>query len=420
MSQPIIEVTNISKKYRLGQRKRHDTLRDELSGIFKSGYQYLRGVSADHLETGEFWALKDINFTVNEGEVLGIIGKNGSGKSTLLKILSRITAPTAGEVRIRGRVASLLEVGTGFSPELTGRENIFLNGAILGMTRKEIKKKFDEIVAFSEIEKFIDTPVKHYSSGMYVRLAFAVAAHLESEILVLDEVLAVGDSQFQKKCLDKMRDISNNNSKTVIFVSHNLPAVEGLCSRAILLDQGSLLISGNPKEIISQYLSSTSMSSLSFQFEENAQLKERQGVVLKEARIETKNPSNKPMIYLDTPLIVTFSYDNRNPKINLNITFHLCDASGSPIFATSSISGKRPIGLVQEQCEIPGNFLNDGVYSVTMYLVEDESIALYTRGNILNFEVREKERKEKWYGKWPGTIRPRLSWNLLASTDKKN
>lgn len=240
---PIIEVKGLSKKYRLGENQPYYTLRDSLAGIFKNPVAAVKS----QLQKDEFWALKDVNFTVNQGEVVGIIGRNGAGKSTLLKILSQITPPTEGEVILRGRVGSLLEVGTGFSPELTGRENIFLNGAILGMKRSEVKKKFDEIVAFSEVEKFLDTPLKRYSSGMYMRLAFAVAAHLEPEILIVDEVLAVGDAEFQKKCLGKMGEVADEG-RTVLFVSHNMGAVQQLCSSAIVLDDGS---SNNGKESIS-------------------------------------------------------------------------------------------------------------------------------------------------------------------------
>jgi lipopolysaccharide transport system ATP-binding protein len=252
MSDPVISVENLSKSYLVGHKsadqgyKRYTALRDvigdEVSKFARNAVNIIRGrqiVLGDRVE--EFWALKDVSFEVKRGEVLGIIGRNGAGKSTLLKILSRITEPTVGRVMIRGRVASLLEVGTGFHPELTGRENIYLNGAILGMTRAEIRKKFDEIVAFAEVEKFLDTPVKHYSSGMYVRLAFAVAAHLEPEILIVDEVLAVGDAEFQQKCLGKMQDISQGEGRTVLFVSHSLPAILNLCTTAICLRDGAVV-----------------------------------------------------------------------------------------------------------------------------------------------------------------------------------
>jgi lipopolysaccharide transport system ATP-binding protein len=266
MPDPIISVENISKYYlvghRVGEREGYTALRDviarEARSFTRKAIEAFRGrqiVQGDEVE--EFWALKDVSFEVKRGEVIGIIGRNGAGKSTLLKILSRITEPTSGRVRLRGRVASLLEVGTGFHPELTGRENIFLNGAILGMTRREIRKKFDEIVAFAEVEKFLDTPVKHYSSGMYVRLAFAVAAHLEPEILVVDEVLAVGDASFQQKCLTKMEDVSGQG-RTVLFVSHNMTAVQSLCHRVIHIESGTIKANGDARGIIQEYLALTS------------------------------------------------------------------------------------------------------------------------------------------------------------------
>ena len=257
----VIRAENLGKKYTIGHQaaERVPTLRDAVTrgagGLLRSARDMLHGraiVAGDEME--EFWALKDVNFEVARGEVLGIIGRNGAGKSTLLKVLSRITEPSEGRVEIRGRVASLLEVGTGFHPELSGRENIFLNGAILGMSRREIKAKFDEIVAFSEVERFLDTPVKRYSSGMYVRLAFAVAAHLEPEILVVDEVLAVGDAEFQKKCLGKMHDVAAGG-RTVLFVSHNLGAVSALCQRALLLSDGQLVFQGGTAEVTERYLS---------------------------------------------------------------------------------------------------------------------------------------------------------------------
>jgi len=256
MTEPVIRVSDLGKRYVIGHEARHDTLRDTLAHGAKGMLRRLLRRAAART-TEEFWALRDVSFDVNQGDVVGIIGRNGAGKSTLLKILSRITEPTTGSVRLRGRVASLLEVGTGFHPELSGRENIHLNGAILGMSRAEIAGKFDEIVAFAEVERFLDTPVKHYSSGMYVRLAFAVAAHLEPEILIVDEVLAVGDSQFQQKCLGKMRHIARDSGRTVLFVSHSLAAVQQLCTRALLLQQGRLTSLGAPAEIVQTYLANS-------------------------------------------------------------------------------------------------------------------------------------------------------------------
>jgi len=264
MSDSVISVENVSKRYLVGhqsaQRDRYSSLRDVIAREVRSfarkaddlahGRQIVQG---DDVE--EFWALKDVSFKVKQGDVLGVVGRNGAGKSTLLKILSRITEPTNGRIRVQGRVASLLEVGTGFHPELSGRENIFLNGAILGMTQREIQRKFDEIVAFAEVERFLDTPVKRYSSGMYVRLAFAVAAHLEPEILLIDEVLAVGDAAFQKKCLGKLESVTTNEGRTVVFISHNTTALLTLCRRGVLLDKGSVTLEGSIKDVVDEYYS---------------------------------------------------------------------------------------------------------------------------------------------------------------------
>ncbi|GKS58303.1 hypothetical protein YTPLAS18_18300 [Nitrospira sp.] len=260
MSDVIVRVTNVSKQYRIGaRRERHDTLRDQLmshiAALFRGSGTHQRIGDQQDADSDTIWALNNVSFEIKEGEVLGIIGCNGAGKSTLLKVISRITEPTSGRIEIEGRVASLLEVGTGFHPELTGRENIYLNGTILGMKRAEIQRQFDEIVAFAEIEKFLDTPVKRYSSGMYVRLAFAVAAHLDSEVLILDEVLAVGDATFQKKCLGKMEQTAKGG-KTVLFVSHNMFAVQNLCSRAIFLNKGTIEFSGTTSQTVTRYLES--------------------------------------------------------------------------------------------------------------------------------------------------------------------
>lgn len=259
MSQPIIQVANVSKLYRLGHRNAHHVMfRDALRAMITAPFHRLMHPRASRDNEDQFLALNNVSFDIQKGEVVGVIGRNGAGKSTLLKILSRITEPSEGEIRLRGRVASLLEVGTGFHAELTGRENVFLNGAILGMTKAEISRKFDEIVAFAEIEKFLETPVKYYSSGMYVRLAFAVAAHLEPEILIVDEVLAVGDAEFQKKCLGKMGEVSKIEGRTILFVSHNMAAVRQLTSRCILFDKGKITFDGEPERAIELYSSAAS------------------------------------------------------------------------------------------------------------------------------------------------------------------
>ncbi|MDB9456382.1 polysaccharide ABC transporter ATP-binding protein [Dolichospermum circinale] len=265
MSDTVIRVENLGKKYIIGhqQQERYTALRDVITNKVKSlGSLINPQAKNENPAFEEFWALKDVSFDIKQGDRVGIIGRNGAGKSTLLKVLSRITEPTTGSIKIKGRVASLLEVGTGFHPELTGRENIFLNGAILGMGKEEIKRKFDEIVAFAEVEKFLDTPVKRYSSGMYVRLAFAVAAHLEPEILIVDEVLAVGDAQFQKKCLGKMEDVAINQGRTIIFVSHQMGVVSNLCNSCLGLNKGILTYEGNVTEGIQQYLASNNTSAV--------------------------------------------------------------------------------------------------------------------------------------------------------------
>lgn len=256
MSDTIIQVEDLSKCYKIGRNlAKGDGLRHVLESAVRAPFAWLKPQErAARAKTEDFWAVKDLSVEIKQGEMVGIIGRNGAGKSTFLKLLSRITEPTTGNIRLRGRVASLLEVGTGFHPQLTGRENIYLNGAILGMSRTEIRRKFDEIVAFSEIEKFLDTPVKRYSSGMYVRLAFAVAAHLEPEILIVDEVLAVGDAEFQKKCLGKMEDVSQQQGRTVILVSHQMPAIQNLCTRCLLMDKGQLVMQGDTEEIVNSYM----------------------------------------------------------------------------------------------------------------------------------------------------------------------
>ncbi len=256
MSEAIISVENLSKCYKIGrQSTQGDGLRHVLEQAVRAPLGWFKpGSRAERAKTEDFWAVRDLSVEIKRGEMVGIIGRNGAGKSTFLKLLSRITEPTTGSIKLRGRVASLLEVGTGFHPELTGRENIFLNGAILGMSRVEIKSKFDEIVAFAEIDKFLDTPVKRYSSGMYVRLAFAVAAHLEPEILIVDEVLAVGDAEFQKKCLGKMEDVSAKEGRTVILVSHQMPAIQNLCTRCIMMDRGQLIMQGSTEEVVNSYM----------------------------------------------------------------------------------------------------------------------------------------------------------------------
>lgn len=335
----IIKVENLSKRYIIGHDRqaagmfRYKSLRDSLTHWGRSAYQRFRhplSPNRENTDLEEFWALKDINFEINQGDRVGIIGRNGAGKSTLLKILSRITEPTTGKIQIKGRVASLLEVGTGFHPELKGRENIYLNGAVLGMTRVEIKRKFDEIVAFAEVEKFLDTPVKHYSSGMYVRLAFAVAAHLEPEILVVDEVLAVGDLEFQKKCLGKMEDVAKEG-RTVIFVSHNMAAVRSLCGSGILLRDGAIEYKGDISQVIDEYLSgSTATNAAAIDLTGITNRKGNGKLRFKSISFHNKGRlSNKYSIGDD--LVFSFAVKAREPVRNVKFAFQLFTSDGFAI-----------------------------------------------------------------------------------------
>lgn len=318
MSEIAIRVEDLGKKFTIG-RDRSGDLRTQFSQTLSRMFR------KDRRSSSEFWALRDLNFEISKGDVVGIIGRNGAGKSTLLKILSRITAPTTGRFEIDGRVSSLLEVGTGFHPELTGRENIFLNGTILGMRRMEIKKKFDEIVAFSGVEKFIDTPVKHYSSGMKVRLAFSVAAHLEPEILIVDEVLAVGDAEFQKKCLGKMDDVSKKEGRTVLFVSHNMAAVEGLCKNGILLNAGTIVFRGSTDECIAEYLAKFGENALGSVW--NKQVEEPdKALEISACQLEVRGESQSQ------ELVVTTLLKSHTQHANAFIAYDVLHEDGTPLF----------------------------------------------------------------------------------------
>jgi lipopolysaccharide transport system ATP-binding protein len=378
----------------------------------------LRRPAANRLyrSTEELWALKDVSFQVNEGERVGIIGRNGAGKSTLLKILSRVTDPTEGHISIKGRVGSLLEVGTGFHPELTGRENIYLNGAILGMSKSEIERKFDEIVAFSEVEKFLDTPVKRYSSGMYVRLAFAVAAHLEPEILVVDEVLAVGDAQFQKKCLGKMGDVTRQG-RTILFVSHNMTAVQSLCSRAIWLDNGKVSRDGEASDVISEYLQSNAFLQPGQIWEDVDKAPGNDRVRLHRIHVQAQNGSQSDPITMQTPVKIHVEYWNLVPNANLHITLHVHTEQQIVAFSTGSCFeptwGGRPLpkGLFRSTCYIPGSFLNSGMHRVTLLVVQNGDTVIYKHPDIISFDVADTTKREGgWLGKEPGAVCPKMEW----------
>jgi lipopolysaccharide transport system ATP-binding protein len=377
MSDTVISVENVSKAYRLGQIG-GGTLKEDVSRWWAK----LRGKPDPTLKIGqehharlmgqEFWALQDVSFEVKEGEVLGIIGRNGAGKSTLLKILSQVTTPTSGEIKVRGRIASLLEVGTGFHPELTGRENIFLNGAILGMTKAEIRKKFDEIVAFSGVEEFIDTPVKRYSSGMYVRLAFAVAAHLEPEILIVDEVLAVGDAEFQKKCIGKMKAVAGHG-RTILFVSHNMAAVSNLCTKAILMERGCITSQGHVSEVLKIYASSSKSKEYSNLLEHPERSGEGRARFTK-LWIEDKNHNIVDRVSSGDEVVIAVEYKSRDNKTlkNVRASFCLIDSVGQILFLASTeltspgIHNFPPEGVIR--CVFPRFPLTGSEYQISPYL----------------------------------------------------
>jgi lipopolysaccharide transport system ATP-binding protein len=406
MSETVIAVENLCKRYLVEHtsdsqgHKRYTALRDvigrEVRKFAHKTIDFARGRQVLHgREIEEFWALKNVSFEVKAGEVLGIIGRNGAGKSTLLKILSRITEPSEGRVVLRGRVGSLLEVGTGFHPELTGRENIFLNGAILGMARREIAKKFDEIVAFAEVERFLDTPVKRYSSGMYVRLAFAVAAHLEPDILVIDEVLAVGDSEFQKKCLGKMDEVSRQEGRTVLFVSHNLAAVAELADRALLLDTGSVAVDGSVPEALSTYLSKGAKEAI---YIHPSDTRDSRPHI---ARIEVVTSEPNGVHRFGAPLDIKFWIQHPTPMGRACFSFQIINQSQQPIIHAFAcypdlIFGKDS-GMSVLVCQFPKLRLNVGQFHLRAYLSEPPGGEVYeTLDSICHFEVVRSDRAVLW------------------------
>ncbi|GAK50580.1 ABC transporter related [Candidatus Moduliflexus flocculans] len=407
-----ISVENLGKCYRIGQaQKRPENFRAAVRSFVTSPFEYLRSrlrePSADEL----FWALKDVSFDVKHGEVLGVIGRNGAGKSTLLKILSRITEPTTGRAKVYGRVGSLLEVGTGFHPELTGRENIYLNGTILGMKRAEIDKKFDEIVEFSGVEKFLDTPVKRYSSGMYVRLAFAVAAHLEPEILLVDEVLAVGDVEFQKKCLGKMGDVARKG-RTVFFVSHNMTAIQSLCHRCIWLNEGGIADEGASGRIVGQYLQAFSTVTREQIWEHPEQAPGDDNIRIHRIAVSAEDDLDHARITVETPIKIQLEFWNFLQNALLSVSLHLFTLENTYVFDSPSPQKQCPTGLMRAACHIPRDLLNDGVYRVEIMILQNTSVRVFFHENLATFEVHDVERAIQWYGKWSGVIRPKLSWTL--------
>jgi len=412
MSEPVIKVENLGKRYFIGhQRSKDEGLRHVIEEAIRAPLKWFgarRRQRKQELE--EFWALSDVSFEVQKGDVVGIIGRNGAGKSTLLKILSRITEPTKGRIQIDGRVASLLEVGTGFHPELTGRENIFLNGAILGMTRVEIKSKFDEIVAFSEVEKFLDTPVKKYSSGMYVRLAFAVAAHLDPDILIIDEVLAVGDAQFQKKCLGKMQDVSVKDGRSVLFVSHNLPAVRTLCTKGLLLTQGKAEYFDSTEHALDAYADGVSAGKVEQVWVDSKSAPGDHILRLLGIRaVSADEGSTYLAIEDDFTIEIDYEVLQFHPCVCVSIHLYTQNVCA---FVGGNESTAHPVGRFRAAVKIPGYLLNTGIYSVTVFLITDVTQYRVLLRDVISFQMEEREARGEFTGHIVGAVRPRLNWKV--------
>lgn len=424
-----IHVEHLGKKYRIGQKAPYMTFRDAITNIATAPINRFKKGSQISDNPGHFWALKDLSFNIEKGEAIGIIGRNGAGKSTLLKILSRITEPTEGYAEIYGRVGSLLEVGTGFHPELSGRENIYLSGAILGMKKSEIDSKFDEIVKFAETEKFLDTPLKHYSSGMQVRLGFAVAAHLEPEILIVDEVLAVGDASFQKKCLGKMKDVSKGG-RTVLFVSHDMSSISRLCDRTILLDSGSILKDGPTEQVIRTYLQSgygiTSMR------EWHDPMKAPGDDIVRLIAVRVKNEEGGVVDSVDIRkcIGIEMEYEVLKPGYVLVPNYHFFNEDGIRVFIAhdSDIAWhKRPrlVGRFISTAWIPGNFLSEGTMIVGAAIsTHDPVIIHFYEPDAIAFQVRDSldgdSARGDYAGPMPGVVRPLLKWTtgIVQSENK--
>lgn len=418
MKQLAIKAENISKQYRLGEVGT-GTISHDLNRFWHK----IRGNEDPYLKIGEsndrsakgssdyVWSLKDINFEIEQGDAVGIIGRNGAGKSTLLKLLSKVTKPTTGHFKVNGRIASLLEVGTGFNPEMTGRENIYLNGAILGMRRAEINQKFDEIVDFSGVERYIDTPVKRYSSGMYVRLAFAVAAHLESEILIVDEVLAVGDAEFQKKCLGKMNDVSKGEGRTVLFVSHNMAAVKSLCNKGIVMQNGIVVFEGNVEDSIVSYQKMGNALDNSL-YETN--LENKKGNVNIDILKFSVLPKLGHFISISSGINIEMVFYNHSVGKNLAVTFELRNNVDVVVFhhgnwLTQNLDSKE--GKIKVLFGIPPNLLNTGTYNFSVIFAASLNEILYKTEEIVQFSV-ENETLANNNSVLPGIIRPNINYSV--------
>ncbi|HEY0653431.1 MAG TPA: ABC transporter ATP-binding protein [Chryseosolibacter sp.] len=418
MAYPIIEVENLCKLYSLGKvgtgSLRQEVKRWWTSAVMKKDDPFFNATA--EADASRLWALKDVSFDVKEGEVFGVIGSNGAGKSTLLKILSNIVKPTSGKIKGRGRINSLLEIGTGFNDELSGRENIFLNGHFLGMHRQEIKSKFDEIVDFAGIEKFIDTPVKRYSSGMYMRLAFAVAAHLEPDILIVDEVLAVGDAEFQQKCLGKMHDVSAKMGRTILFVSHNTQAVVSLCQRAMHLKKGKVVEIGASQKVVNHYLGQHQRIMRSQSWKEFEHSPGNNSIRVQFVELIPHVKSEGDPITVCTPITIRFKFWNLIEGQNLCVGLHLFNTNRECVFDVCSVPRNYERGLVEGQCEVPGNFLNDGSYYFSLIFVKDTSVELFYLEECLAMEVEDYRENMNWYGKWSGHVRPKFPFVMKQVT----
>jgi lipopolysaccharide transport system ATP-binding protein len=426
MSNPIIHVENLSKAYQIGQigtgTISKDIERFWITKVLGKEDPFLKiGETNDRSKKGEsniVWSLKDINFEINQGDAVGIIGKNGAGKSTLLKLLSRVTSPTTGEIKVKGRIASLLEVGTGFHPELSGRENIYLNGAILGMRKKEITGKLDEIIDFSGVERYIDTPVKRYSSGMYVRLAFAVAAHLESEILIIDEVLAVGDAEFQKKCLGKMGDISKGEGRTVLFVSHNMAAVKSLCDKGIVLENGKTSFNGPVDGAIEYYLkNSESFAHRRWDAKTSPKVNFIRLLEAKVLNIHNEIALNHP---ITDDVKIEFTYEVTQENQLFLHGFNLFNGHNIHILSShdkqaKSLNNPLPLGIHSTNITIPGNFLAEGAYNCSFAIMRYNPFHVeFHEMEVVGFniidEMSNNTVRGNYSGKFPGIVRPLLNW----------
>jgi lipopolysaccharide transport system ATP-binding protein len=422
MNDLAIRLDHLGKQYRIGLTQKsafghREMLHHQLLAVLR---RWLPGGRNGRHGTNMIWALKDVSFEVKQGEAVGIIGRNGAGKSTLLKVLSRITDPTTGGADVYGRLSSLLEVGTGFHPELTGRENIYLNGAILGMRKVEIDRKFDEIVAFSEIEKFIDTAAKFYSTGMVVRLAFAVAAHLEPDILLVDEVLAVGDASFRKKCVGKMGEVARQG-RTVLFVSHSLGILTNLCPRAILLTQGRVVRDGPAREVIAQYLAEGVEADGERVWTDPATAPGNERVRLHAVRIVSGGQSQGD-VSIEEPVQIEIEFWNFQPKLELSTSIQLSDNLGVEVLASANFPSASltrdewfdkpyPAGLFRATCTVPGNFLNEGIYAIGVTIFNQINHVELTAREAIRFTVQDTGAMSgEWRGKWPGVVRPRLAW----------